>query len=150
VSTNKPTAEQAVLDALGSRPQASVDEIAAAVSIGRSTVGKVLAALERAARVQRTAGGREGGRRLPDRWSLATDEAPGEANASVGRLAPGQLDGIVLGYLRQHSGDGPLAPTAVAKALGRSSGAVGNCLARLVVGGRVVQVSERPRRYQLA
>jgi hypothetical protein len=37
--------------------------------------------------------------------------------------------------------------TAVAKALSRSAGAVGNCLTRLAAAGQVRQVSEKPRRY---
>jgi len=40
--------------------------------------------------------------------------------------------------------------TAVAKALGRSAGAVGNCLTRLAAAGQVRQVSEKPRRYSSA
>jgi hypothetical protein len=35
----------------------------------------------------------------------------------------------------------------VAKALGRSGGAVGNCLTRLAAAGRVRKVSDKPRRY---
>jgi hypothetical protein len=43
-----------------------------------------------------------------------------------------------------------LGATAVANGLGRSSGAVGNCLARLAAAGQVRQVSERPRRCSRA
>jgi DNA-binding MarR family transcriptional regulator len=150
MSTNKPSAEEAVLGALGLHPEASVSELAVATDLGRSTVGKTLVALERAGRVQRKSGAREGGRRTPDRWSSATEGEHEAAHPQGERLRPGQLDGLVLGYLRQHAGDGPLAPTTVAKALERSSGAVGNCLARLAARGQVARVSERPRRYELA
>lgn len=60
-----------------------------------------------------------------------------------------RLDGLVLAYLHEHAAEGPLSPTAVGKALERSSGAVGNCLARLAEAGRVREVSERPRRYAI-
>lgn len=75
---------------------------------------------------------------------------PGPARDEAGgRLRPGQLDGIVLEYLTAHANEGPLGPGAVAKALGRSSGAVGNCLARLAAAGRARLVGEQPRRYSL-
>jgi hypothetical protein len=66
------------------------------------------------------------------------------------RLKPGQLDGLVLSFLQKNADSGPDAPTAVVKALDRSSGAVGNCLVRLADAKRVRQVSEKPRRYSLA
>lgn len=62
--------------------------------------------------------------------------------------APWQLDGLVLDYMRKHATDEPLGPTAIAKGLGRSSGAVANCLARLASTKHVRKVSERPRRYE--
>jgi hypothetical protein len=49
--------------------------------------------------------------------------------------------------MADHPDDGPFGATAVAKGLGRSAGAVANCLARLVEGGRVILVGDRPRRY---
>ena len=67
------------------------------------------------------------------------------------RLRPGQLDGLVLAYLREHKADGPLTATSVAKGLGgRSAGAVSNCLARLTRDGRVRQATKTPRAYVLA
>jgi hypothetical protein len=53
-----------------------------------------------------------------------------KAKAPEGRLRPGELDGLVLGYLSEHKEGGPLTPSAIAKGLERSSGAVANCLAR--------------------
>ncbi|MEA2180896.1 MAG: hypothetical protein QOF69_81, partial [Solirubrobacteraceae bacterium] len=50
-------------------------------------------------------------------------------------------------FLITHNKDAPAGATAVAKALERSPGAVGNCLARLAAAGQVRQVSEKPRRY---
>jgi hypothetical protein len=111
----------------------------------------------------RVRGGRDGARRLPDRYSLAAIGDKGEpkaAKAPAGgvatnrsgteRLKSGQLDRLVLSFLQKNADSGPHAPTAVAKALDRSSGTVGNCLVRLADAKRVRQVSEKPRRYSLA
>jgi DNA-binding IclR family transcriptional regulator len=145
MTSSQPSTDQAVMDALASQPDATANEIATAAKVSRSTVGKALARLERARKVRRTPGGRDGRRRLPDRWSLVAKPEPTRARSTGGRLRPGELDNLVLDYLHKHSD--PLGPTAVARGLGRSSGAVGNCLARLAAAGRVRQVSERPRRY---
>lgn len=70
------------------------------------------------------------------------------SSANGTRLRPGQLDGLVLGYLRKHRKDGPLTATAVAKGLGgRSAGAVANCLARLAKEKKVRQAKRKPRSY---
>jgi hypothetical protein len=53
-----------------------------------------------------------------------------KAKAPAKRLRPGELDGLVLAYLGERKEAGPLTPSAIAKGLGRSSGAVANCLAR--------------------
>jgi hypothetical protein len=65
------------------------------------------------------------------------------------RLRPGQLDGLVLGYMKKHKGDLPVSPSTVAHGIKRSSGAVGNCLSRLERAGRVRLVDRKPRRYDL-
>lgn len=54
----------------------------------------------------------------------------------------------MLDYLAKHAQSDPLSPAAIASGLGRSAGAVGNCLTRLTGAGRVRQVSKQPRRYQ--
>lgn len=143
----RPSAEQAVMRVLSDQGDGTVTEIAAAGELGRSTVSKALAKLESAGKVKRRDGAREGARRLPDRWRLARRAARKTRQPAGARLRPGQLDGIVLGYMREHATDGPLGPTAVAKGLGRSSGAVGNCLARLAADRQVRQTSKHPRRY---
>jgi len=51
--------------------------------------------------------------------------------AKAKRLRPGELDGLVLAYLAEHKGDGPLTATAIGKGIERSAGAVANCLVRL-------------------
>lgn len=69
-------------------------------------------------------------------------------SAAPKRLHPGQLDGLVLAYLRKHKGDGPLTATTVAKGLGdRSAGAVSNCLGRLAKERKVRQAKRKPRAY---
>jgi hypothetical protein len=56
----------------------------------------------------------------------------------------------VLGYLEANADSGPHVPTQVAKALQRSSGAVGNCLVRLADEKKAKLVTEKPRRYSIA
>lgn len=157
-TTTATTATDAVLAALGSGP-ASAAEVAGAAGIGRSTATKVLAALAAGGRVERTPGGRDGARRLPDRWALpATPEDPdrpagdggGEPQGTASpRLGKGELAAMVAAFLHDHPGDH--SPSAVAKALGgRSAGAVGNALGRLAASGDVVQAGDRPRRYRAA
>ena len=168
--TKTPPAKQAILEVLKVEPEATVAQIAVSAGIGRSTAGKLLAQLESDGEVRRTEGGRDGARRLPDRFALVSAEpkatknstpkrrasAEGEPSenpkpkAPDDRLKPGQLDGLVLAYLKENAGSGPHGPTTVAKALERSSGAVGNCLVRLTKAKQVRQDSDKPRRYSLA
>jgi DNA-binding transcriptional ArsR family regulator len=144
MSTRKQSTEQAIVDLLSSRGKLASADIADATGRGRSTVGKTLAKLEQAGKVKRTAGKRDGAHRQPDRWSATRTRAKKQ---TTGRLRPGQLDGIVLDYLRKHADEGSLSPTAVAKGLSRSSGAVANCLARLAAAGQVRETGTSPRRY---
>jgi DNA-binding IclR family transcriptional regulator len=147
VTTARPTTpESAVVEALASGSKLTGAEIAAATGLGRSTVGKPLVALERRGMVRRDPGGRDGRRRLPDRWWAAqTDHGVSSPSSPAQRLRPGQLDGLVLDYL--NSKGAAMGATVVAKALGRSGGAVGNCLVRLAAAGRVRKVGDKPRRY---
>lgn len=162
--TTAPPTPDAVLAALAGRPGTAAAELAAAASLGRSTVTKTLAQLEAQGKVRRAPGGRDGARRLPDRWDLtaasesteppadpsatpppeaAVPEAAGSAGA---RLAKGHLRAMVLEHLRARPGQA-LSPTAIAKELGRSSGAIANALGRLTEAGEVSEVSKAPRRY---
>ena len=150
MTAGKPSSEEAVIRALASQGELTNAEIAAATGLGRSTVGKTLAGLERAGMARRSRGRREGGRRLPDRWSVGSTDERSSAGSSAQRLRPGQLDGLVLEFVNTHGKDAAVGATAVAKGLGRSAGAVGNCLIRLAAAGQVRQVSERPRRYSSA
>lgn len=67
----------------------------------------------------------------------------------TGRLQPGQLDGLVLGYMKRHRAELPVSPTKVAHGIKRSSGAVANCLGRLEKEKKVRLAGEKPRRYGL-
>ena len=145
MSAAKPTSEEAVATTLASGDELTGAEIATATGLGRSTVGKALAVLERAGVARRHSGGRDGRRRLPDRWSVGQSDEPSPSTFSAQRLRPGQLDRFVLEHV--NSQDTGVSATAVAKALGRSAGAVGNCLTRLAAAGQVRQVSDKPRRY---
>lgn len=66
------------------------------------------------------------------------------------RLAPGELDKLVLGYMRRHKKTAPHTPGAVARGIKRSSGAVANCLGRQEKKGKVRLVKPKPREYELA
>jgi predicted transcriptional regulator len=150
MTSTKPKSEEAVAKLLASREELTAAEIATAAGLGRSTVGKALAALERAGMAHRSLGGREDRRRVPDRWSVGSRDERSPVRSSTQRLGPGQLDGLVLRFVNARGKDTPLGVTTVAKALGRSAGAVGNCLVRLATAGQVRQVSEHPRRYRSA
>ena len=175
--TTKDTAE-VVTAALRQHPEATVIELAETAGVGRSTAAKCLAALEAAGTARRVPGGRDGGRRVADRWVPAEPHRPADQLSVSGsdsdrpvetgtiagdaiedgtiedgglrasRLAKGELAALVVDYLSAHPEE--LGPTAVGKALGRSPGAVSNALQRLQVDGRVRLVSQAPRRYRLA
>ena len=141
----KPTTEGAVARALTSGSELTTAEIAAATGLAHSTVGKALVALEHSGMVRRDPGARDGRRRLPDRWSSGRTDDAALSTSATERLRPGQLDRLVLDYI--NSQGAAAGATVVAKALGRSGGAVGNCLTRLAAAGSVRKVSDKPRRY---
>jgi hypothetical protein len=63
------------------------------------------------------------------------------------RLRPGELDGLVLTYLREHHEEGPLTASAVGKGIGHSPGAVANCFLRLIKAKKVRLAKKAPRAY---
>jgi predicted transcriptional regulator len=121
---------------------ATVDEVADAVGISVSEASKALASLAREGLVSRSPGGREGGRRLPDRWSVVAAEDPAVSGVRLGR---GQLRELVVEHLRGHPGE--VSPAQLSKVLEHSAGAISNALVKLVDAGEVVQTSDHPRRY---
>lgn len=72
-----------------------------------------------------------------------------KATTPTGRLRPGELDGLVLAFMRQHKKDLPLTATAIGNGIGRSPGAVANCLARLAKRREARQAKRKPRAYDL-
>jgi DNA-binding IclR family transcriptional regulator len=129
---------QSILEAVTEKPGSTAAEIAEATGLGRSTVGKLLATLQRDGQVTRTPGERDGRRRAADQWSRTTTE----------RLRPGQLDDIVMTHMRTLTE--AAGPVAVGRALGRSTGAVANCMKRRAKAGDLKQVNDKPLRYELA
>jgi len=162
--TAAPTpAAEALLAALADRPGATATELAQAAGIGRSTAAKLLASLADQGRVLRQPGGHHDGRRAADRWTLPTPPpspdpgAPPTAaptppaeppSTQSGRLGAGQLRQLVLGCLAERPGQA-LSPTAIAKTLDRSAGAVANALQILAGQGAVAQAKPKPRRYTI-
>jgi hypothetical protein len=51
--------------------------------------------------------------------------------------------------MRRHKNDGPLTATTIGKGIGRSSGAVANCLGRLSKQKKARQAKRKPRAYDL-
>jgi predicted transcriptional regulator len=156
-------ATEALLGALADRPGATATELAQAAGIGRSTAAKLLATLAGHGRVLRQPGGLKDGRRAPDRWTLPTptptpDPSPPPPAAptppaepsptGAGRLGAGQLRQLMLDCLAERPGQA-LSPTAIAKTLDRSAGAVANALRVLAGQGAVTQTQQKPRRYTI-
>ena len=156
-------AAEALLGALADRPGATATELAQAAGIGRSTAAKLLATLAGQGRVLRQPGGHQDGRRAADRWTLPTPgptQDPGAPPTAAptppaeppptnsGRLGAGQLRQLVLGCLAERPGQA-LSPTAIAKTLDRSAGAVANALQILAGQGAVTQTQPKPRRYTI-
>jgi hypothetical protein len=150
----KQPVDQQIIDFLKEKGTATVDDICETLEISRTSARKYLAGLTVDEKVHREEGGREGRRKLPDVFSLpsrkqAGKQAKRDSGGSAGdRLRPGELDKHVLGYMRRHKQDAPHSPSAIAKGIERSAGAVANCLARMD-GKQVRLVQPKPRRYGL-
>jgi hypothetical protein len=201
-SQPKTSPDEAVKKAVAETPGATIGGVAQVAGIAVSTAGKVLGRLADNKAIIRHKGGRDGGKRLPDRFTLAGVDLPaayakhtaasaapdeptataagkpgsktggsgakggkpsgskgadgagpaGKSAPTVGgdrRLKAGGLDPLVLKYLKDNADTAPHGAGAVAKALERSSGAVGNCLVRLTNDKKIRQDSDSPRRYSL-
>lgn len=162
----KTSVAEAVLAALADHPGATAEQLAAATSLGRSTVTKALAALDAEHRAIRSTGGRDRGRRLADRWSLppvttrspdqsaAAGDEPGgvdltDDQGAEGRLGRGELRRLVAECLAAEPAR-EFTAARLAAMLGRSAGAIGNALTRLVDEDAAIQSSASPRRYRHA
>ena len=114
------TTDDTILDALAARSEVTSADLSEILAIGQSTAAKRLAALEAAGSVRRTPGGREAGRRAPDRWSAAA--TPEDAAADLTGGTPGEEPGGGKpggGKLRLAAGEETPEPPAAAGRLGR-------------------------------
>lgn len=102
------TTDDEILDGLTARPEVTSIDLAGALGIGQSTAAKRLAALEAAGSVRRTPGGREAGRRAPDRWSAVATLESARPEIASADVAGGALSGALGG----EPGDGELRPAA--------------------------------------
>lgn len=151
----KQPVDQQIIDFLKEKGTATVDGICEALKISRTSARKYLAGLTVDEKVHREEGGREGRRKLPDVFSLPgrkqkqanrPNETLEDRQATVcGRASSTRH---VLGYMRGHKQEAPHSPSAIAKGIARSAGAVANCLARME-GKQVRLVQPKPRRYGL-
>ncbi len=145
-AAGRSTSADVLLAGLSRSGGATAAELAEQTGVGRSTASKVLAALAGEGLVTRAVGGRDGQRRLPDRWSLRVVADGDAGTGGTDRLGKGGLQQLILHYLKNRPGD-EFSSTAIARALGRSTGATGNALIRLAADGSVTQTNIAPRRY---
>ncbi len=76
--------------------------------------------------------------------------SPNAANKNGSkRLAPGGLDGLVIGWMKKNRSQLPVTAGTVARGIERSSGAVANCLGRQEEAGAVRETSKKPHKYDL-
>ena len=72
--------------------------------------------------------------------------APGQNSDGSRTLGKNELRNIVRDFLAAHPGH-EFTPTTISREIGRSSGAIGNALAKLVVSGEAVLVKEAPATF---
>ncbi len=103
-------------------------------------------------------------KRQPKRDSSSGGGKPAKAGASKSkttsaktankdggkRLSPGDLNDLVLGYMKKNRSKLPVTAGSVGRGVKRSSGAVANCLGRLEEAGEVRLTNKKPREYDLA
>lgn len=102
---------------------------------GKKSVGKRPSSKSptaRGAASQKPVGKKPAGKR-------ASGKSPNSRGGN-GRLRPGGLDQLVLGYMRKNKKGAPHTASAVGKGVKRSSGAVANCLERQEKSGAVMLV----------
>jgi hypothetical protein len=112
--------------------------------LGRSTVTHALKTLEQNRHLRRTAADRARGKQIPYRWNLASRLTTLTGAPQLGR---GQLGRLVLDHLAAHPGQS-FTGYEVAKAIGRSAGAIAPALGTLCDERLVDQVSQQPLRYR--
>jgi FaeA-like protein len=156
MSEKQPIEQRIVAFLKEKKGEGTVDEVAAAVEIGRTSARKYLAGLTQDGTLAREPGGREGRRKLPDRFSVSAEKPAGKGSTKTastkpknGRLGPGELDKHVLAYMRKYKKEAPHTASAIGKGIERSSGAVANCLVRLEKRKEVRLARQKPRAYEL-
>ncbi|MGH4009897.1 MAG: MarR family transcriptional regulator [Pseudonocardiaceae bacterium] len=77
-----------------------------------------------------------------------TPRDEGSEPAKAPRLGKGALRGMVEDYLAEHASE-QFSPSAIGKALNRSSGAVNNALDKLVADGYAIQTQDKPKRFRI-
>lgn len=75
-SNAKTSTDEAVKKAVADTPGATIEGIAKAAGIARSTAGKTLGRLADRKEITRHNGGRDAGKRLPDRFTLTGTKMP--------------------------------------------------------------------------
>ena len=135
----------------------TVNQIAATIGAGRSTVGKALAQLEKdgSARRESASGDSE---EKGARWFAVAEEArpPKPAKAATPRavsdgerMGRGALREAVLNTLMGRAGT-EMSPVEISKFLGgKSVGAVTNALEKLAGQGVITRTQDKPRRFML-
>ncbi|HEY1829824.1 MAG TPA: helix-turn-helix domain-containing protein [Acidimicrobiales bacterium] len=123
--------DDTIIEALTARPEVTSTDLADTVGIGQSTAGKRLAALEAAGAVRRTPGGRDAGRRVPDRWSAVTPSPTPEA-AVAEKTAPEPVAAVV-----EAAPEDAESASAGAETARTEQPAVGNRLRRGALGSLV-------------
>lgn len=158
-----------VLHALSTLSTPTAAELAVHLGLGRSTVDKALAALKTRGLAARIPAGAAHGSRPAARWAAtpalaaprtrrnrqpSTGGPKAQAQAGPGgdrpRLAPGQLREQVMAYLHAQPAGSRHTPGQIAKALGRSAGAIANACGTLTATGQAVLASDKPRAYTAA
>ena len=127
MATTQKLSPETILESLAAHPRLTAAKLAEVLGIGQSTAAKHLATLEVAGTARREPGGRDGGRRVADRWSAtapaADDAAHDDADhaapdgpvRSTDRLARGELSTLVRAYLLARPGEdlGPTQPRII-------------------------------------
>jgi DNA-binding MarR family transcriptional regulator len=168
--TDKPTQTATVADrvlrALTDLPTPpTAAQLAAHLAVSQSGVTKALAALERSGQAYRSTSGPDH-KRVAATWSLTAPPAtpagpesapalitgrpgtgPAGSTAATGRLGQGRLRALVLEQLRAQPAGTALTPSQIARALGRSAGAVANACDKLTATGDAHQVGAKPRTF---
>lgn len=165
--------QAAVLGALLAHPGATTAELSQDSGVSASATAKALTLLAGMGITARTTYEPRDGKRVASTWQIIggpllpietpglpqrdiapIDESAGNdggasspADRRVGRLRSGELRDLVAGHLAERP-DIEFTPTMLSHLLGRSAGAIRNCLDRLTSDGAVQLVNDKPVRFR--